>query len=212
MKKIVLLLLILPFYLNDFLFMAFQQDPHKFLLTDYGTRIFVLTVAFISLKKDLFSKSSYQSPKAHLKIFLIASIALTTIGIGIDQLWGHYITPFFHEEPFFKFPSIENSILKWIDLTFGLILVALSEEIVFRGHLTSWLKQKDLNPFIIVFIVSGLFGAIHWGSGINNALMATTWSILPTFFILRYNSIYPVVIAHFMTNFISFGNFNLSIF
>lgn len=94
--------------------------------------------------------------------------------------------------------------LKLFDLVFGLALVAASEEIVFRRYL-----RKTLQPYVgdgtfAVLIVSLLFGAYHWWSGIGNVLLATTIGIFFMVMYRRSGALWPVVLAHYLVDLITF--------
>lgn len=164
-------------------------------------------LVFLSLNKGWVSKEDYGFAKNELKVFLLGTLFLTVLGIFIERCLVKFCIPLFQERVFFTFPNLENLWVKLFDLTLGLSFVAISEEIVFRGYLVSWFKKRNLHPIVIVLISSLLFGGVHWGRGIGIVLTAFVWSLLPATFILKYRSIYPMIIAHFFTDLIAFGIF-----
>ncbi len=57
----------------------------------------------------------------------------------------------------------------------------------------------------VVVISSLIFGLIHWGLGPAVVVTAALWGILPAISVLLVRSIYPAIIAHYVTNFVDFS-------
>jgi membrane protease YdiL (CAAX protease family) len=91
------------------------------------------------------------------------------------------------------------------DAVFGLGLVAYSEEIVFR-RCARHLFQNYLNDgYALVVVTSLLFGAYHWWTGIGNIVEAVLVGILLMLFYYRSAALWPVVLAHYLTDIIDFA-------
>jgi len=90
-------------------------------------------------------------------------------------------------------------------MTLGLALVAISEEVLFRGFAFNALKERNYSIHKIFLISALIFGLIHWSQG-PVAIIATaiTGSGL---MICMYctGSIYPTIIAHYVINYLSFS-------
>jgi uncharacterized protein len=71
-----------------------------------------------------------------------------------------------------QFPTIENSMLRWFDLNFGLLLVAISEELVFRKIMLNMLNNIVKNMTFSVVTSSFVFGLVHWSSGLSAVIAA----------------------------------------
>ena len=102
-------------------------------------------------------------------------------------------------------PAIANPVWDWIDLTFGLMMVGVFEELIFRSYMYTFLKRYTRSPFAIVLISSAAFGLIHWSLGLH-ALVIT--SIIGALFMaayLRTRSLPAIMLAHFAINFIDFS-------
>jgi membrane protease YdiL (CAAX protease family) len=69
-------------------------------------------------------------------------------------------------------PFIPNPFLRAFDLTFGLLLVAVSEEYVFRGLLMALLERLRLNSPMVIATSAAVFALIHWTSGLADTLNA----------------------------------------
>lgn len=84
-----------------------------------------------------------------------------------------------------------------------MVLVAVSEELVFSRVVLSVL-QKHMSKFKAAVASILVFGLIHWGRGFESVTISSIWAIVPTYFILKYRSIYPLMIAHLVTDFLAF--------
>lgn len=199
----ILVLMIAPFYLNDLLFRVFQADYPKFISVMYITEFFAIGVCMIGIIKNHLRNTDLGFNTMSLKPLILWSIVLSLLGVSIDRTIGTVLYPPMKQWMFFHFPSYPNEYWRWFDLTFGIFLTALSEEVVFRGALLTTLRQR-FSKLGAGFISITIFAGIHWGSGLNSMINAFVWAILPTFFVLRYRSIYPVLIAHFVTDFVAF--------
>jgi membrane protease YdiL (CAAX protease family) len=95
--------------------------------------------------------------------------------------------------------------LHTVDVVFGLALVAYSEEIVFR-RCARHVFQIYLNDgYALVAITSILFGAYHWWTGIGNIVEAVLIGVLLMLFYRRSATLWPVVLAHYLTDIVDFG-------
>jgi CAAX protease family protein len=95
--------------------------------------------------------------------------------------------------------------LHTVDVVFGLALVAYSEEIVFR-RCARHVFQIYLNDgYVLVVITSLLFGAYHWRTGIGNIVEAVLIGVLLMLFYRRSAALWPVVLAHYLTDIVDFG-------
>ncbi|MFT6630800.1 MAG: membrane protease YdiL (CAAX protease family) [Bacteriovoracaceae bacterium] len=104
-----------------------------------------------------------------------------------------YLTP--------PYPSLG---IKVFDLSIGLLLVAASEEILFRGILIKYLKRFLKSNFLVGMISLILFAGIHYGMGFAPMMAAFTWGIIPTIFAIKYESINELIAIHFLTNLVLF--------
>jgi membrane protease YdiL (CAAX protease family) len=95
--------------------------------------------------------------------------------------------------------------LKSFDLTFGLVLVAASEEIFFRQYIWHGFRPYLGNDTFAVLATSVLFGAYHWWSGLGNVLSATIFCIFFMLMLRRSSALWPVVLAHYLVDLIHFA-------
>ncbi|WP_240536394.1 MULTISPECIES: CPBP family intramembrane glutamic endopeptidase [Bradyrhizobium] len=90
-------------------------------------------------------------------------------------------------------------------LVVGLILVAASEEIIFRRLLRNTARPYLGDGAFAVLITSLMFGAHHWWSGVGNILLATIFGILFMVMYWRSGALWPVVLAHYLVDLVAFA-------
>jgi membrane protease YdiL (CAAX protease family) len=92
-----------------------------------------------------------------------------------------------------------------VDIVFGLALVAASEEILFR-RCARHVLQSHLGSGTAMVVASALlFGAYHWWTGIGNIISVTLIGVILMMFYMRSKALWPVVMAHYITNVIAFA-------
>jgi membrane protease YdiL (CAAX protease family) len=83
--------------------------------------------------------------------------------------------------------------------------VALSEEIVFRRCARHLFHTCLDDGYASVVLTSLLFGAYHWWTGVGNVLEATLMGVLLMVFYRRAGALWPVVLAHYLTDVADFA-------
>jgi membrane protease YdiL (CAAX protease family) len=102
-------------------------------------------------------------------------------------------------------PAITNPAWDWVDLTLGLLLVGIFEELVFRGFMHTFISRYTQNAVAIVVISSVAFGLIHWSLGLHAVVIT---SIIGAVFMIAYlktRSLPAIMLAHFAVNFIDYA-------
>lgn len=94
--------------------------------------------------------------------------------------------------------------LRWIDLTFGIALVAVHEEIVFRRCARFALAKIWGDGWRMVIAAALIFGAYHWWTGIGNMVYAALFGIVAMIAFRRMGVLWPVMIAHYAVDAITF--------
>jgi membrane protease YdiL (CAAX protease family) len=93
----------------------------------------------------------------------------------------------------------------FVDIVFGIALVAYSEEVVFR-RCARHVFQKYVNDgAVLVVVTSLLFGAYHWWAGVGNVIEATVMGVLLMLFFRRSGALWPVVLGHYLIDFVDFA-------
>ncbi|MDO8282801.1 MAG: type II CAAX endopeptidase family protein [Thermodesulfovibrionia bacterium] len=198
-------LLVSPFYLNDFA-SIFVKDWHLWLFIDYaGVKLFPFLVTLWLISKKKMRASEFGLTTQSVPSFLIAFLIVALVGTVIDQNGYQLIANLPGYSPLGGMPAITNPAWDWIDLTLGLLMVGIFEELIFRGFMHTFISRYTENPFAIVVISSAAFGLIHWSLGLH-AIVIT--SIIGAVFMtayLRTRSLPAIMLAHFAINFIDFA-------
>jgi membrane protease YdiL (CAAX protease family) len=104
----------------------------------------------------------------------------------------------------FSWPAIDNGLLLTLDATFGLMLTAIVEELIFRRLAWHALANRLPGETSRIIGASLLFGLIHWGNG-PWAIIATGLGGAVLWLAYRRTGSLPlVIIAHYVINAIVF--------
>ena len=213
-KRVILYLLIcVPFFLNDFS-NIFLYDHYKlWLLIDYVfTKILILGYVFYLLHKGVFSCHDLGLRGLKLKDFLFWTVFMSVVGLFFDQIGGKIFELILPITQLGNFPKISNSFIYKIDLYGGLILVGFVEEIVFRGIAFTVLYEKFNSIFKVFIFSSVIFGLIHWSLGVGSIINTTIIGLVFMVARWRTKSIFPLVLAHFIVDYVVFSGVNFNQF
>jgi membrane protease YdiL (CAAX protease family) len=197
-------LLAAPFYLNDFANML-VRDWRLWLTIDYVFLKLLPLVAILWLVRSRRMRAADFGWKLlPWKVFAAGALLLALAGMLLDQNGYMLIKKFPGYAPLGGMPEISSPAWNWIDLTVGLALVGLMEELIFRG-LAAAVLERYLPPVGVVAVSALAFGLIHWSLGWHSVVV--TGAIGAVFMVayLRLRSILPLVVAHFVVNFIDFA-------
>jgi len=86
----------------------------------------------------------------------------------------------------------------WIVLA-GLILVPPAEETMFRGYVLQALEGR-IGRLRALLLHNLLFALYHGGIGPGLVLYIFFWSFFPALLYMRYRSVYPCILMHFLNN------------
>ncbi len=199
---IAFLLLAGPFYVNDFA-SIYIGNWRWWLFIDYvGLKLFPCLVAGWLIYSKKMSAAQFGLTSQPLPSFLIVFLGVALVGTIIDQN-GYASTPGLPGyTPLGGMPAITSPAWNWIDLTLGLFMVGVCEELVFRGFMHTFIRQITDNSIAIVVISALFFGLIHWSQGLQAILIT---SIIGMVFMIAYlatRSLPAIILAHFAINFI----------
>lgn len=202
---VALVLLASPFYLNDFANL-FIKDWRLWLLIDY------LAVKLLPLAAICWLLGSRRLQRAQFGLvwqaplpFIVTFMLLVVAGTLLDQNAYTLVASWPGYAALGGMPAITSPAWNWVDLTLGLLLVALLEELVFRGLAHAALSRITDQPLVIA-VVSGLaFGLIHWSGGAHAVMVTTVIGMVFMAVYLRTRSLPALVLAHFVVNFIDFA-------
>ncbi len=171
----------------------------QWLVKDYSVRVLVLLIVF--------GFPSFRRQVATLFRLNVSVGRLVIIAIGIPAIdfFLHYVLigPIAFElfpKPPFIYPKSTPGFLHGFDLTVGLVLVAVSEETIFRVVLPKFIERFTTSRFWIVLISSFLFSAVHWTNGVGNSVEAFLIGIVFILSIYWSGSVVPAMLGHYLTD------------
>jgi uncharacterized protein len=203
-KSIYFYILAAIYLFNDFVFI-YTTTITSYLIFDYLFRIISLVIIIYLIKIKIISFSYLKLNLLSFRAFLFWSLYLVFVGLIIFFILEEILLKILPDIHFFNYPKYDNSYSKIIDLTFGLIIVALTEELIFRGYCYSYLTEKGYSYIKIVVISSIIFGLIHWSVGITAIITTGLWGIFTIVSVKKTDSIYPALLAHYLLDLISFS-------
>jgi len=204
-RLVILAVLSSIFLLNDYLFMM-ARTAGAWLMIDYGSRLLAIGIVFYLVHRKISRPSEFGLTSISFRSGLFWMLLLTVSGLLIDQVGWRFLEQVLPNTQLTFMPKIKNPFMNFFDLTFGVALVAVSEELVFRGYCFSALQ--GLWPrWVIVAVSAILFGLIHWSQGLHAIVSTALWGILPMVAMARTGSIFPAMIAHYVTDLVSLGGF-----
>ena len=202
-RRVVFLLLALPFVFNDLLFALFEE-PLVLYPIDYAVRIAILTACMMwPVSRQLARERLLpDAPVWHGVAVVVLLPAICWVAF-----W-YFVSPLafiLGVVPQFRFPEIPNPFFEAFDLTFGLFLVAVSEELIFRKLAYGWLSKAGLSQARIVLWSAVFFSVTHWSGGFTPLLNTFIMGVLYMMAYIRLGRIWPLVLAHWLHNFIYLG-------
>ena len=194
-----------PFYLNDFA-NIYVKNWCWWIVIDYtGVKLFPFLAVLWLIYGERMRASEFglttQAIPSFIAVFLIAAL----LGTVIDQNGYPLIAKLPGYRPFGGMPAITNPAWDWIDLTFGLLMVGIFEELVFRGYMHTFISRYTNRSFVIVVISSVAFGLIHWSLGLHAVVVSSIIGAVFRMAYLRTRSLLALMFAHFAVNFIDFA-------
>jgi membrane protease YdiL (CAAX protease family) len=200
-----LVLLTSPFYLNDFANM-YVTNWRWWLFIDYvGVKLFPFLVVLWLIRSKKMRVSEFGLTTQKTPSFLVVFLVVALVGTIIDQNGYQLVAKLPGYSPLGGMPTITNHVWNWIDLTFGLFMVGVFEELIFRGYMHTFISRYTKSSFAIVVISAFAFGLIHWSLGLHDILITSTIGAVFMIAYLRTRSLPAIMLAHFAVNFIDFA-------
>jgi membrane protease YdiL (CAAX protease family) len=200
-----LVLLASPFYLNDFA-NIYVKNWRWWLFIDYvSVKLFPSLIVLWLIHSKSMRASEFGLTTQTIPSFLVVFLVVALVGTTIDQNGYQIVAKFPGYSPLGGMPAITNPAWNWIDLTFGLFMVGILEELIFRGYMHTFISRYTKNSFAIVVISAVAFGLVHWSLGLHGVLITSTIGAVFMIAYLRTRSLLAIMLAHFAVNFIDFA-------
>ncbi len=188
----------------------YLSNVYEWLAYDYLTRAIVMSYILLLTDVRAYVFAEYGKPwlldtrfPSRKEKFLGAVFVL----LILDQLLIiplNIINNAYIETVLFRYFEITDQPLLIFDLSVGLLLVAFSEEILFRGFMKSLLEKVWGNTLFIIVVSGIIFGLAHWPSGLGRVVYAGLGGMVMMAIYLSSKSLWPTTIAHYLINFWGF--------
>ncbi|NVK17257.1 MAG: CPBP family intramembrane metalloprotease [Methylocystaceae bacterium] len=187
------------FYLGWVKFMAPGVGPYY---VDYALRLVMLV--FIWPERHILLEKPSRP-----KFWLIGLyVVVLVFYIWSDEKLYSNETALAFDQAFFKtstYPAIHDPVLFWFDMTIGLMMVAITEEYIYRYKLNEVLKGLHKGLAARYLITAILFSLIHLPQGMISLGQTFLWGLFLFYLYQKSRSLQFVIILHFLTNFVVFG-------
>lgn len=195
----------LPFYLNDFS-NIYVRDWRAWLCIDYASvKLFPLLLAIWLVRSGRATAADFGLKMPGAEMFIAIALWMGVVGTALDENFLPLFKKIIGTRPLGGIPVIHSGVFNWIDLTLGLLMVGVFEELVFRGFAFAVISRFTNHPLWIIGISSTAFGLIHWSSGLHTVINA---AIIGAVFMVAYiktRSTPPLMVAHFIIDFVAFA-------
>ncbi len=180
----------------------FYLSPPWIFIADYGLRILIVWLLW-----DQILTALHQWRMPRFRIWL-AAIGVCVVLLAVDQ-WVSSLQAYdeFNQLLFtpVSFPLPDQVPLIVFDYTVGLILVALSEEFVFRRVFLEKAEESGWSTTKLYVLSSLIFAFIHIPQGLASFTTAFIWGVVLMYFYLKTRTILFTVLMHLVVNMWYFG-------
>jgi membrane protease YdiL (CAAX protease family) len=95
-----------------------------------------------------------------------------------------------------RFPAPTNIALQLFDVTVGVVLAAISEEIVFRFYFMNLFLLRGASMRMTIVLSTLIFAAIHWSYGASTTIFAAFAGLLLSIGFIGTGNLAVSIIAH----------------
>ena len=179
-----------------------QTLPLDWLLCDYAGRLGALLVlaAIPAARAVAFRRQPLLTSWWETVLWIIGLVLVyPPLGHGLSALVNAYIP----NTPLGPYPAPQGG-LYLLDLTFGLVLVAYHEEVIFRRCARAVFSSGWGEGAAMIGLSALLFSAYHWTTGLGNMVYVFFFAIYAMFFLRRVGALWPLILAHFLVDFVQF--------
>ena len=209
-ELVLVLATVTAFILHGLFFIHHDLGMTEFVAIDYAKKTALFFICVLPPVLRRVARQAFSAPgvpwsgrswfNIHILMvmagFLLADQMLYWFGVFLDRRFGYLEFAFF--------PTYNDDIIKYVDLTFGLFWNSIAEELFYRAILIAALFRVVRHQGVRIFIAGILFGAVHWSQGWVwlAAITAMGWMLGYLYCLTR--SIAPGIVIHTLHNVIAF--------
>lgn len=183
------------------LFRLTQTEALPWLLADYAGRLMAIGVLFAlpAGRWCLKQKDDLRVGTLEAALWVIG-IVLLFQATPIDA----YIAGLLPQAPLGAYPQ-SKGLLYAIDITLGLGLVALHEELIFRKLANQALTALGWGSWRIILVSAVLFGLFHWWRAPAGMVTSAIYGASAMICYRRTGSLWPIGFAHYLLDYFYFA-------
>jgi membrane protease YdiL (CAAX protease family) len=201
----VLALLVAPYLLND-LANIFVHEPVAWLVCDYGSRVFSFACLAGLVRRGVLGRADFQLQRPVWSRAAAAALIGTAGGLVLlIGPPGRALLDAFSPTQIGAIPAIHPPWLHRVDYVGGLALVAVSEELVFRGAVPRLLLRAGVSPAVSLLVSAAAFGVAHWSLGVGSVLQTAAIGVVLGGCAQFGRGLWPVILAHYAIDLVAFG-------
>lgn len=169
------------------------------LASDYAARLILIALSWAYVEKWIAEERKNSILLTSLCVLLIVVfLPLTLVAqASFILLWPDLNDPW----EIWRQPFIASREVLLFDITVGLILVAVSEELFFRRVLHHSLRARGLSGIAAVLVGALGFGLVHITSGLLDVVLAFGYGLIFSALFLFSRRIWPGAACHYAVNF-----------
>lgn len=199
-KGTIYIISIIPFILNDFS-NFYAGSYEQWVVIDYASRLAAFAFLGLMARQGNLVFAELSVSFARKDRLAAWTLLLGAMAFGYYALSKVFLAPL---NGLWKVSGVaydRQSLLFIVDMAFGLVLVSLSEEIVFRGLALAALRKLTDNTLVILVASSLVFALIHWSTGLKNIVDCFVYGMFFMIATMRTKSILPAAIVHFVLDY-----------
>ena len=176
-----------------------QDSPGSWLAIDYAMRIVSLALlAFSPVRAAVFRRE----PRRVNSEQLVASLLIAGVAIFLIVLIGRKLSDILPDLSFGHYPRTTGWLHRF-DLAFGIALVAIHEELVFR-RLARLAFSRLEDGFAMIAATSLVFALYHWWTGPWNVLMVAVVGVVLMMLYRAVGALWPAILMHYCVDLYAF--------
>lgn len=192
-------LAVIPFFANDVGFIL-AENAGTWLAVDYGSKLAALAVVALapSLRRTVQEGSGRPRAPWHAAVAAaVISVIAIALFAAIDALGLD------RDTMLQAFYPLDETWLLAFDLTAGLAITAVAEELLFRRLFLDVFRKRLAVP-ALYGASAALFAAIHWSNGLGTMGGALLTGLMLLWLTRRCGTVLPAIAAHYVINLVLF--------
>lgn len=214
MVQVIVRILVLsaPLWLNDFY--RFYLPPNADILAEVLDIIIYVawqsSLIYMAHEAKWFQFSDMGFPiywKKDLLWGVVLTLGVTLIYLSLS-IGNHFMLELFGmQTPDSGHPP--NPQWSNMGLQMHIIYISFSagffEEVIYRGIIIQQIEKKSKSPFVIILLSASVFMLIHWSLSYTIWILSFVLGAFWSFLFLRYRRIVPLIVSHFIFDYLSFS-------